>query len=93
MRDTTKLPKWAQAYIDNLESNQSKTEQGAVVQNCHVGQNAFKQDENFKDSVAAIAQALGKNADALNTLAASIKPERVNAEFGPAVSLSDVRHS
>lgn len=92
MRDTSKLPKWAQERIKNLEANQNKTEQGVVIQDVSIEQNAFKQDENFSVSVVAIADALGKNAEALKTLAQSIKPEHIDADFGSPISLSDVRH-
>ena len=89
MNDVTKLPKWAQAKIAELQSSQSIT--GANISGINVEMCGFKHDENSASAIAAIAEALAENAKALGKLSNAVIPKNVHAEFGSAVSMSDVR--
>ena len=89
MHDVTELPKWAQEKIAELQSSQSLT--GANISGINVEMCGFKHDENSASAIAAIAGALAENAKALGKLSDAVMPKNVNAEFGSAISLSDVK--
>ena len=89
MHDVTKLPKWAQEKIAELQASQSLT--GANISGINVEMCGFKHDENSASAISAIASALAENAKALGKLSDAVMPKNVNAEFGNAVSLSDVK--
>ena len=89
MHDVTKLPKWAQDKIAELQSSQTIT--GANISGINVEMCGFKHDENSASAISAIASALAENAKALGKLSDAVMPKNVSAEFGRAVSLSDVR--
>ena len=89
MHDVTKLPKWAQEKIAELQSSQSLT--GANISGINVEMCGFKHDENSASAIAAIAEALAENAKALGKLSDAVMPKNFSADFGSAISLSDVK--
>jgi len=89
MRDTTKLPKWAQEMICELQSSQTLT--GANISDVRIENVGFKHDENSAKAIEAIANALSENAKALSELSKSVMPKNVTMNSGPALSISDVR--
>lgn len=89
MGDITKLPKWAQKHIADLQSIQNVT--GANVSGCHIEMNAVKHDEHSAAAITSIAHALEENAKSLGILAQTIVPKNVSPTFGPGIHLSDVK--
>lgn len=89
MHDVTKLPKWAQDTIKDLQSSQNVT--GASISGVTVEMCAFKHNPESSAAIVAIANALQENAKALSVLSASIAPDGIDAHFGSAIQLSDIR--
>lgn len=84
------LPKWAQEMITELR-NEPRHVTGANIEGVHVEMYGFKHDENSATAIAAIASALAENAKALGRLSDAVMPENVTANFGNAISLSEVK--
>ena len=84
------LPKWAQEMITELR-NEPRHVTGANIEGVHVEMLGFKHDENSASAITAIANALGENAKALGRLSDAVMPENVTANFGNAISLSEVK--
>lgn len=92
MNDITKLPKWAQERIKAAEAKKEPTAKyGAYVEGCHIENNAIRHDENSAKAISSIAEALGKNADALKELSKSVSGSGVDVEFGNGIHFDNVR--
>lgn len=91
MHDLKKLPKWAQERIEQAETSRPTTKTGANIESVHIENNAVKHDENSSAAIQSVADALGKNADALKELARSLSGSNATAEIGNGIYLSDVR--
>lgn len=90
MTDIKKLPKWAQDRIEAAERNQNTKNVGAEITGCHVENNAVRHDKHSAKAIAAVAEAMGKNADAMKELAKSLSGTGVEVQFGHGINLSHV---
>lgn len=89
MGDVSKLPKWAQEMIGELQGRQVIT--GADISNVSVEMCGFKHDENSATAITSIANALAENAKALGELSKAVMPKNVTANFGSAIHLDNVK--
>ena len=89
--DITKLPKWAQEHIAEIEESEKYHSLAASATNCHFENNAVKHDKNTAKAIKSVADALAENAKALKQLAKSIvtSPEDVN--FGNGIDIDNRR--
>lgn len=88
MKNISKLPKWAQEYISELQSTQSLT--GANIENVNVETVGFKHDENSQKAIESVASALAENAKALGILSAALTPKNIDVSIGSAISLNNI---
>lgn len=92
MRDISKLPKWAQKRIEEAEAAQVPVNKyGAYVAGCHIENNAVRHDEHSAKAIASVADAIGRNADALKELSKSLSGTGVEVEFGNGLHFQDVK--
>ena len=89
MNDVSKLPKWAQNLIADLQKDQRVT--GADISNCSVEMIGFKSDAESAQAITAVANALSENAKSLGKLAETIVPKNVNTHFDSAISVREVK--
>ena len=89
MNDVTKLPKWAQLMISELQSSQTLT--GATISDVNVNNVGFKHNEESSKAIESVANALAENAKALGKLAENIMPKNVTQNNDAAIRLENIR--
>ena len=92
MNDLKKLPKWAQTRIAEAEAARAPINKtGAEISGCHIENNGVRHDEHSAAAISSIADAIGKNADALKELAKSVSGSGVEVNFGDGIHLSHIQ--
>lgn len=89
MNDVTKLPKWAQSMIQELQSSQSLT--GVTIRDVSINTIGFQHNEESSKAIESIANALAENAKALGKLAESIMPKNVTQNNDSAIRLENIK--
>jgi uncharacterized Zn finger protein len=89
MNDVTKLPKWAQSMISDLQSSQSLT--GATISDVSVNNIGFQHNEESSKAIESVANALAENAKALGKLADNIMPKNITQNNDAAIKLENIR--
>ena len=89
MNDVTKLPKWAQLMISELQSSQTLT--GATISDVNVNNVGFQHNEESSRAIESVANALAENAKALGKLAENIMPKNVIQNNDAAVRLENIK--
>ena len=89
MNDVTKLPKWAQSMISELQPSQTLT--GASVSDVSVNNIWFQHNEESSKAIESVANALAENAKALGKLAESIMPKNVTQNNDAAIRLENIK--
>lgn len=89
MNDVTKLPKWAQLMISELQSSQTLT--GATISDVSINTVAFQHNEESSKAIVSVAKALAENAKALGKLAENIMPKNVTQNNDSAIRLENIK--
>ena len=89
MNDVTKLPKWAQLMISELQSSQTLT--GATISDVNVNNVGFQHNEESSKAIESVANALAENAKALGKLAENIMPKNVTQNNDAAIRLENIK--
>ena len=89
MNDVTKLPKWAQLMISDLQSSQTLT--GANINDVHVNNVGFQHSTESTLAISSIANALAENAKALGKLSENIMPKNITQNNDAAIKLENIK--
>lgn len=88
MNDISKLPKWVQKHIKELQQSQHMI--GANIEDVSIEVTGFKHNEESSAAIVAIASAMAEHSKALNTLANTIVPKNCAANIEQGISLNNV---